>query len=176
MIDEDHSIYTKSSKDKFIILSLYINNILVVRNSNFVECFCFDWRRSLRIFVKWFYYNWWRSLHIYKKVQFCCYICFYNVIVLNGFVMIDEDHCIYIKRFKDEFIILSLYVNYILVIGNIKEHVNKIKGWLSSNFKMNDISEVTNTLGIKISINCSKKILSSLQELYINKILEWFQM
>ena len=86
--------------------------------------------------------------------------------------MIDEDHCIYIKRSMDKFIIMSLYVDDILIAGNSKEYINEIKGWLSSNFEMKDMGEAAYILGVKISRDRSKKLLSLSQEPYINKILE----
>ena len=90
--------------------------------------------------------------------------------------MIDEDHCVNIKRSKDKFIIMSLYVDDILIAGNSKEYVNELKGWLSSNFEMKDMGEAAYILGVKISRDRLKKLLSLSQEPYINKILERFQM
>ena len=74
--------------------------------------------------------------------------------------MIDEDHCVYIKRSKDKFIIMSLYVDDILIAGNSKEYVNELKGWLSSNFEMKDMGEAAYILVVKISRDRSKKLLS----------------
>ena len=39
------------------------------------------------------------------------------------FTMIDEDHCIYIKRNKDKYLLLSLYMNDMLIVGNDLEFV-----------------------------------------------------
>ena len=86
--------------------------------------------------------------------------------------MIDEDHCIYTKWYKDKFLILSLYVDDILISGNDKEYVNDIKAWLSSNFEKKDMGEVSYILGVKISRDRPRKILSFSQETYISKILE----
>ena len=72
----------------------------------------------------------------------------------------------------DKFIIMSLCVDDILIAGNSKEYINEIKGWLSSNFEMKDMGEATYILGVKISRDRSKKLLSVSQEPYINKILE----
>ena len=83
------------------------------------------------------------------------------------FEMIEEDHCVYIKRSKDKFVILSLYIDDILITGNDVEHVKEVKGWLSSNFEMTDMGEVVCLLGVKISRDRSKKLLSLLQEAYI---------
>ena len=50
------------------------------------------------------------------------------MIVLNDFIIIDEDHYVYIKRSENEFVIMLLYVDDILIDGNSKEYVNEIKG------------------------------------------------
>ncbi len=44
------------------------------------------------------------------------------------FTMIHEDNCIYIKQSKDKFVILSLYVDDILIAGNDREYLKIIKG------------------------------------------------
>ena len=90
--------------------------------------------------------------------------------------MIDDDHCVYTKRDKDKFIILSLYMDDILISGNDNEFIKHIKEWLSSNFEMKDMGETAYILGVKISRNRSKNLLSLSHESYIKKILERFQM
>ena len=92
-----------------------------------------------------------KSIYGLKQSSRQWYIRFHNTIILNGFTMIDEDHCVYIKRSMDKFIIMSLYVDDILIAGNSKEYVNEIKGWLSSNFEMKDMGEAAYILGVKIS-------------------------
>ena len=92
------------------------------------------------------------------------------------FTMIDENHCVYIKGSKDQFVILSLYVNDILITGSNMELVNTVKSLLSSNFEMKDMGEAAYIFGVKISKDCSKRLLSLSQETYINKVLERFCM
>ena len=53
--------------------------------------------------------------------------------------MIDEDHSVYIKQYKDKYVLLSLYVVDILIAENDLEFVQTIKRWLSSTFKMKDM-------------------------------------
>ena len=84
----------------------------------------------------------------------------YRVILSNGFTMIKEDYCVYVKRSKGSFIILSLYVDDILLAGNDMEMIIATKGWLSSNFEMKDMGEADYILGVKILRDCSKKLLS----------------
>ena len=73
--------------------------------------------------------------------------------------MIEEDHCVYTKRSKGSFIILSLYVDDILLANNDTEMIIATKEWLSSNFEMKDMSEADYILGVKIFRDRSKKIL-----------------
>ena len=90
--------------------------------------------------------------------------------------MIEEDHCVYVKRSKGSFIILSLYVDDILLTGNVIKMIIATKGWLSSNFEMKDMGEVDYILGIKILKDHSMKCLGLSQQTYIKKVLECFQM
>ena len=55
--------------------------------------------------------------------------------------MIDEDNCVYMKRSETDFVILSLYVDDILLAGNSLTFVKAIKGLLSLNFEMKDMGE-----------------------------------
>ena len=47
------------------------------------------------------------------------------------FTMIDEDHCIDMKKSNGNFVILSLYVDDILLPRNNLEYVKNVKSWLS---------------------------------------------
>jgi hypothetical protein len=90
--------------------------------------------------------------------------------------MIEEDHCVYVKRFEGSFIILSLYVDDILLVGNNKEFIKTIKEWMSSTFEMKDMDEASFALGVKILRDRSRKLLGLSQETYIRKVLERFHM
>lgn len=89
--------------------------------------------------------------------------------------MIEEDHCVYVKRSKENFVILSLYVDDILLAGNNK-YLNTIKEWLSSNFEMKDMDDVAYELGFEIKRDRSRRLLTLSQKPYIEKILERFNM
>ena len=41
---------------------------------------------------------------------------FSQVMLKDGFMMIEEDHCVYIKHSNSDFIIMSLYVDGILIV------------------------------------------------------------
>ena len=48
----------------------------------------------------------------------------------------------YIKRSNNHFIILSLYVDDILIAENYKKLIDVTKKWLSSNFEMKDMGRL----------------------------------
>ena len=73
--------------------------------------------------------------------------------------MMEEDHYVYLKRSNNGFIILSLYVDDILLAGNSKEMIDIAKKWLSSNFEMKNMGEANYVLGVKIIRDRSKRLL-----------------
>jgi hypothetical protein len=88
-----------------------------------------------------------RSIYGLKQSSRQWYLRFHQAVLLNGFTMIEEDHCVYVKRSKGSFIIMSLYVDDILLAGNDKDMIVATKGWLSSNFEMKDMGEADYILG-----------------------------
>ena len=62
----------------------------------------------------------------------------------------EEDHCVYLKRSNNSFVILFLYVYDILLASNSKEMINTAKKWLSSNFEIKDMGEANYVLDVKI--------------------------
>jgi len=90
--------------------------------------------------------------------------------------MMEEDHCVYLKHSNNSFIILTLYVDDILIARNNKEMIDTTKRWLSSNFDMKDMSEASYVLGVKIIRDRAKRLLGLTQETYIKKMLERYHM
>jgi hypothetical protein len=90
--------------------------------------------------------------------------------------MTEEDHCVYLTCSNNSFIILSLYVDDILIAGNTKEMIDTTKKWLSSNFEMKDMGEASYILGVKIIRDRAKRLLGLTQETYIKKMLERYHM
>ena len=91
-------------------------------------------------------------------------------------LMTEEDHYMYVKMSKDNFVISSLYMDDILLAGNNIEFVQIIKEQLLLNFEMKDMNEASYILELKIYKDCSRKILALSQESYIRRILEKFKM
>jgi hypothetical protein len=117
-----------------------------------------------------------RSIYGLKQSSRQWYLRFHDSITSFGFEMIEEDHCMYLKRSKRSILILSLYVDDILLAGNDMDSIVTTKKWLSSTFEMKDMGEANFVLGVKITRDHSKKLLSLSQGTYIKKILERFHM
>ena len=82
----------------------------------------------------------------------------------------------YVKRSKKGILILSLYVNDILLAENEMSSIIATREWLSSQFEIKDMGEANYVLGVKIVKDRSKKLLCLSQQNYIAKVLEHFCM
>jgi len=80
--------------------------------------------------------------------------------------------CVYTMSIDNGYVIISLYVNDMLVFGTSMNVVHSIKRFLASKFDMKDMSEASVILGIKI-IRRDKSIMLT-QEYYIQKLLKTF--
>nr|KYP69122.1 Retrovirus-related Pol polyprotein from transposon TNT 1-94 [Cajanus cajan] len=103
-------------------------------------------------------------------------IHFNKTIAKFNFVRCKEEPCVY-KRVSGSIItLLVLYVDDILLIGNDVPTMQSTKIWLSKQFSMKDLGEVTYILGIKIYRDRSKRFLGLSQSMYINTILKRYNM
>lgn len=71
-----------------------------------------------------------RSIYDLKQSFKCWYLKFHEAITSIGLDMIEEDHCVYIKKLKDKILILALYVD-ILIVESFIGVINTTKEWLS---------------------------------------------
>ena len=79
--------------------------------------------------------------------------------------MMEEDNYIYLKRSNNDFVILSLYVDDILLARNNKEMINTAKRWSSSNFEMKDMGEASYVFGVKSVRDHTKRLWVYLKRL-----------
>jgi hypothetical protein len=91
----------------------------------------------------------------------------------QGYKKCSTNHCVYIKRFlADDFIILLLYVDDILIIGKNVSRIIKVKKELRKSFAMNDLGPAKQILGMRIERDRSSNKLYLSQERYIEKVLK----
>ncbi|CAM8947691.1 unnamed protein product [Rhodiola kirilowii] len=86
----------------------------------------------------------------------------------------EADHCCYIKRYKNSYIILLLYVDDILIAGANWTEIDVLKKKLSKEFAMKDMGAAKQILGMGIIRN--KECLKLSQEEYVKKVLKRFNM
>ena len=86
------------------------------------------------------------------------------------------DSCIYVKIKGEKLIILVLYVDDILLACNDKNILHETKNFLSSNFDMKDLGDVSYVLGIEIHRDRAQGVLGLSQKAYIKKMLKRYNM
>ena len=89
-----------------------------------------------------------------------------------GFNSLIPDPCVYIKGCRESFVILTLYVDDILVTGGSKEAILEVKNTLMAEFSMSHLGDVSETLGIHIiNRNFEAGTISFSQEKYVEAII-----
>jgi hypothetical protein len=95
----------------------------------------------------------------------------------QGYKRCSTDHCVYIQRLSaDDFIILLLYVDDILIVGKNVSRIVKLKKELSKSFAMKDLGPAKQILEMRIERDISSNKLYLSQERYIEKVLQKFKM
>lgn len=87
----------------------------------------------------------------------------------------NNEPCLFTSRNDEKFLILLLYVDDILIASNDECKLNDVKDSLMSEFKMTDLGEPKEFLGISITRDKEKRMLYLSQKRYVDKILEKFK-
>ena len=117
-----------------------------------------------------------KSIYRLKQASIQWYYKFHQVIVSFGFEINMVDECVYHKFSGNKHIFLVLYVDDILLATNDIGLLHENKRFLSNNFKIVDLGDVSFVLGIKIHQDRSRGILGLSQNGYIDKVLKRFDM
>ncbi|KAH9681067.1 Integrase catalytic domain-containing protein [Citrus sinensis] len=118
-----------------------------------------------------------KSLYGLKQAPRCWYKRFDSFIMSLGYNRLSSDHCAYYKRFEDnDFIILLLYVDDMLVAGPNKDRVQELKAQLAREFEMKDLGPANKILGMQIHRDRNNMKIWLSQKNYLKKILWRFNM
>ncbi|KAE8691518.1 Vacuolar-sorting receptor 1 [Hibiscus syriacus] len=117
-----------------------------------------------------------KSLYGLKQAPRQWYKKFDSFMSSSGFIRCQADHCCYIKRFDNSFIILLLYVDDMLVAGSDMQEIINLKQKLSKQFAMKDLGAAKQILGMRIKRDTKSGTLMLSQTEYINKVLSRFNM
>lgn len=118
-----------------------------------------------------------KSLYGLKQAPRQWYKKFDSFMTNHGYSHTTADHCVFVKKFPDgNFIILLLYVDDMLIVGQDSSKINRLKLELSKSFAMKDLGPAKQILGMEIVRDRKKGQICLSQEKYIEKILERFNM
>ena len=117
-----------------------------------------------------------KSIYGLKQASRQWYLKFNDTIISFRFKENTVDLCIYMKVSGSKFIFLVLYVDDILLAANDLGLLYETKKYLSKNFEMKDMGEVTYVIGIEIFRDRSQGLLGLSQKSYVNKTLARFNM
>ena len=95
----------------------------------------------------------------------------------QGYHKTQVDHCMFVKKFDGgDFLILLLYIDDMLMVGQDPKKIGSLKKALSKSFSMKDMAPVKQILGMHIVRDRTKKLLWLSQEKYGKKVLQRFNM
>ncbi|KAL4271938.1 hypothetical protein GQ457_13G028490 [Hibiscus cannabinus] len=118
-----------------------------------------------------------KSLYGLKQAPRCWYKRFDSFIMSLGYNRLNADPCAYFKRFgENDFVILLLYVDDMLVTGPNKDHIEELKARLAREFEMKDLGPANKILGMQIHRDRSNRKIWLSQKNYLKKILSRFNM
>jgi len=118
-----------------------------------------------------------KSLYGLKQAPRQWYKKFESVMGQHGYKKTTSDHCVFAQKFSDDdFIILLLYVDDMLIVGRNVSRINSLKEQLSKFFAMKDLGPAKQILGMRIMRDREAKKLWLSQEKYIEKVLQRFNM
>ena len=118
-----------------------------------------------------------KSLYGLKQAPRQWYRKFSSVMIEHGYKMNKTDHCVFVRKFSDDdFIILLLYVDDMLIVGRNISKISELKETLSKSFAMKDLGPARQILGIRIIRDRVSRKLHLSQEMYIEKVLRRFNM
>ena len=118
-----------------------------------------------------------KSLYGLKQAPRQWYKKFDSFMVGHGYRRTAADYCVYFKRYPGEkFIILLLYVDDMLIVGQDRAQISKLKEELAESFEMKDLGPAKQILGMEITRDRKNRRLWLSQERYVERILERFNM
>ena len=84
----------------------------------------------------------------------------------------QADHCVFVKRYDEgDFLILLLYVEDMLIVGQDTRNINSLKKALGKSFAMKNPCPAKQILGMHIVWDRTKNMLWLSQEKYVTKVL-----
>ena len=90
----------------------------------------------------------------------------------HSFTALDTDQCIYIRRQHSTFILISLYVDDLLIACNRLAELKQFKQQLTREFDVEDLGEASFVLGVEIIRDRANRTLTIRQGAYTRALLQ----
>lgn len=101
----------------------------------------------------------------------------FNIFMINqGFNRSKGDYCLYSKFENGQKLYVILFVDDLIICGTEENQINALKMKLNENFKMKDLGNVSNYLGLHIVQKKEEGIIEIDQKAYLLSILQRFKM
>ena len=122
-----------------------------------------------------------RSIYGLKQSARCWNTVIDTFLKSSGYKQMESDSCLYMKSVKDpngviKFVILSIYVDDILLFSNDTSMLDEEKKLIGSKFKIDDMGEVKYILGMLIRRDRERGKMTISQPKYLEGILKRFGM
>ena len=111
-----------------------------------------------------------KSLYELKQARRQWYNKFDSFMMSHGYNRTTSYHYVFTRKFSnDDFVILLMYVDDMLIIGHDSNKIDRLKRELSKSFAMKDLGFTKQILGMKIFCDRKNRKLWLSQESYIEK-------
>lgn len=117
-----------------------------------------------------------RSLYGLAQSPVLWYDTIDGVLLVVGFHPTQSDPCVYTHGSGNTLVLLTLYVDDILISGKDPALVDRLKTELKNRFEMTDMGEVKLILGMEVQRNYEEGTLAITQKGYVHSILERYGM
>jgi hypothetical protein len=104
----------------------------------------------------------------HKKVDSC--------MLTDGYKRSDIEPCLYTKIVGNNKTMVTLYVDDFLIFSNDQEELKHLKAMLCNNFKIKDLGQVKECLGMSVRFDKKKGIVTLSQKKYVDELLRKFNM
>ena len=92
----------------------------------------------------------------------------------NGFQQCPYEHALYVKKKKEKILLVALYVDDLIFLGNNNQMIEEFKGTMTQEFEMTDLGLMKYFLGLEVRQEETGIFIS--QEKYAKDILKRFKM
>ena len=117
-----------------------------------------------------------KALYGLKQAPRAWYRLVVDTFLKFGFKRCHTDHCLFVLRYDNEFCIVAVYVDDMLIAGSGINIINHVKSFIESHFSIKDLGPVQTILGINVANNLVDGTLTLSQPNMISKIVAEFEM